>query len=86
MGLYAVVSLAWPVLVLTLFPGKGAELSAVSSFYGTFDLTLVLCGWPCADNWSMWMAFWLGGQTALSAVLLLATLTTFDRCLGRIRG
>ena len=62
MGLYAVVSLAWPVLVLTLFPGKGAELSAVSSFYGTFDLTLVLCGWPCADNWLMWMAFWLGEE------------------------
>jgi ABC-type transport system involved in multi-copper enzyme maturation permease subunit len=42
-ALYALVNLAWPILALTLFPREGAGLSAVSSFYGCFALTLVLC-------------------------------------------
>ena len=84
-GLYVVVNLAWPILARTVFPGEGAGLSALSSFYGTFDLTLVLCGWPCADTWSVWITFWLVGQTVVSAALLLATVATFDRCVGRIR-
>jgi ABC-type transport system involved in multi-copper enzyme maturation permease subunit len=84
-ALYALVNLAWPVLALTLFQREGAGLSEVSCFYGCFDLTLVLCGWHHAHDWFSWISFWIVGQTAVSAGLLLAVLATFDRCVGRIR-
>jgi ABC-type transport system involved in multi-copper enzyme maturation permease subunit len=85
-GLYAVVSLGWPVLVRTLFGGPlGSGLSAISPFYGTFDLTYSLEFPTYVEQCFIWFPGWIAGQTMLSAGLLLATLATFDRCLGRIR-
>ena len=42
MAIYALVSLAWPILALTLFHREGAGLSEVSPFYGCFDLIFSL--------------------------------------------
>jgi ABC-type transport system involved in multi-copper enzyme maturation permease subunit len=84
-ALYALVSLGWPVLMRTLLWGPtGQGLAAISSFYGLFDLTYSLEYPAWADN-QFWLSRWIPAQLFLSAALLVATLATFDRCLGRIR-
>jgi ABC-type transport system involved in multi-copper enzyme maturation permease subunit len=85
-AMYALVSLAWPVFALTLFPREGTGLSAISPFYGCFDLTLVFFVSPYNHDWFYWIPFWIVGQMVISGGLLLATLATFDRCAGRVRG
>ena len=85
-AIYALIGLAWPVLALTLFPMEGPGLSAISTFYGCFDLTLAIYGWDYHPDWVWWLFIWIAAQTLLSGGLLLAVLATFDSCLGRMGG
>jgi ABC-type transport system involved in multi-copper enzyme maturation permease subunit len=85
-ALYTLVGLVWPILTMTLFPREASALSAISPFYGSFDLTLGLCQPGHVANWFGWIPCWIASQTVVAGVLLLATLATFDRASGRIRG
>lgn len=89
--LYAFVGLGWPILASTVFDGPwwdvGHALTAISPFYGLFDLTTWMGMAPGEPNdftrrnsliCTILQALVAGG-------VLLATLATFDRCLGRIR-
>ena len=83
---YAVVGLGWPVLVRTLFDGPlGVGLAAISPFYGSYTLIASLAFPRFIDDAFLWIPCWIAGETAIAAGLLLATLATFDRCLGRMR-
>ena len=85
--LYVLISLGWPMLARTLFGGPaGAGLSAISPFYGLFDLAYSLEDPRNTDGCLVWFPCWIVVQAMVSSGLLLATLATFDRCLGRIRG
>jgi ABC-type transport system involved in multi-copper enzyme maturation permease subunit len=85
--LYASISLGWPMLARTLFREPvGPGLSAISPFYGLFDLAYSVEYPRSTDGCLVWFPCWIVGQAMVSAGLLLATLATFDRCLGRIRG
>jgi ABC-type transport system involved in multi-copper enzyme maturation permease subunit len=82
---YAVVALGWPVLIRTMFWGPlGVGPAAISPFYGLFDLTRGLQFPGDFDHVFIWFRCWIAGQAVVAAGLLLATLATFDRCLGRI--
>jgi hypothetical protein len=85
-ALYALVGLGWPVLVRTLLWGPtGVGLAAISSFYCVFDLTYSL-EYPAWVDPIVWPSAWIAAQLLVAAALLIATLVTFDRCLGRVRG
>ncbi len=83
---YAVVGLGWPVLVRTLFDGPlGVGLAAISPFYGSYTLIASSAFPRFIDDAFLWIPCWIAGETVIAAGLLLATLATFDRCLGRMR-
>ena len=85
-GLYAFVSLAWAVLVLTEVGNTalGVGLSQVSPFYGPFYFTYGIT-WPgYIDNQIEWGLCWTLANTAIAILVLLATLATCDRYLGRV--
>ncbi len=83
---YAVVGLGWPVLVRTLFDGPlGVGLAAISPFHGSYTLIASRAFPRFIDDAFLWIPCWIAGETVIAAGLLLATLATFDRCLGRMR-
>jgi ABC-type transport system involved in multi-copper enzyme maturation permease subunit len=81
-GVYILVTAGWFMMVLAVANNpSGAGLAAASPFYGPV--------YPLVFNQDENVAmavFWLGASASISALLLLATLATFDRCLGRISG
>jgi ABC-type transport system involved in multi-copper enzyme maturation permease subunit len=84
--LYALVGLGLPIMALTLFPadGPGTGLSSISPFYGSFNLTIII-EWPeYSRGFLAWAAGWTFLHASAAIALLLATLATFDRRLGRI--
>jgi ABC-type transport system involved in multi-copper enzyme maturation permease subunit len=85
--LYALAALGWPMLVLTVFGEiwTGARLALVSPFYGSFYLTRTVENTYMFDQLIGWVLAWLLGSAIVALGLLLATLATFDRCLGRVR-
>ena len=85
-GIYAIVSLAWPILSKTVFPKEGSGLAAVSSFYGCFDLTVSLFFPDYVSETFPWILGWITCQAVAAVLLLAVTLATFDRSLGRMQG
>ena len=85
-GIYAIVSLAWPILTKTVFPREGSGLAAVSPFYGCFDLTVSLFLPDYVSETFPWILGWITCQAVAAVLLLAATLATFDRSLGRMQG
>jgi len=86
--LYALANLGWPIFVRTLFQNDwplAVGLASLSVFHTTFDLTYGIER-PMYFMNSTWIAGWIVAQAVIAMVLLLATLATFDRSLGRIRG
>jgi ABC-type transport system involved in multi-copper enzyme maturation permease subunit len=82
---YSVVAVGWPVLVRTLFDGPlGVGLAAISPFHGSYTLIASRAFPRFTDDAFLWIPCWIAGETVIAAGLLLATLTTFDRCLGRV--
>lgn len=84
---YTMGAFGLPVLAMTLFSGPwaiGQGLAMMSPFYGTFNLTVGIVTPRYFDGLLAWGLGWAVAQTAMAAALLLATLATFDRCLGRM--
>jgi ABC-type transport system involved in multi-copper enzyme maturation permease subunit len=83
--IYTLVGLGWPMLALTLFGGyHGAGFTFVSPFHGSFYLTYGIQQPDFVFGLMEWAAAWTAAYLVIAATLLLATLGTFDRCLGRI--
>ena len=86
-ALYAIVALAWPILVMTVVPGHGMGLATLSPYYGCFYLTLGSYRPDQFGDLFFWILFSIGCQFVVAAGLLIGTLVRFpDRCLGRVGG
>ena len=86
---YALINLGWPVLAQTLFQNDwplAVGLTIVSPFHACFDLTCCIERPRYFGPAFAWFPGWIVVQAVLALGLLLATLATFDRCIGRIRG
>jgi ABC-type transport system involved in multi-copper enzyme maturation permease subunit len=67
-------------------------LALASPFFGVYDMTerasRLAFSWNNYTPWRhsspLWPLFWIGVYLAIAALLLSATLRTFDRCMGRI--
>jgi hypothetical protein len=92
---YAAIAIGWPVLLLTLAQGAVHMDDRVffpllfgSPLCGTLFGTLGLCGpRPTPGNpQDIWVGvgLWTAIYGALATFLFATTVTTFDRCLGRI--
>ena len=90
-GLYVLMSLGWIPLSLILFgegPGSDGEGVAAGSppmGVGAYSSLLADQG-PPDEFWgqTVWSVFWTIAYGGVALALLLATLGTFNRCLGRI--
>jgi ABC-type transport system involved in multi-copper enzyme maturation permease subunit len=86
-ALYAFVGLGWPILVMTVFSGyyhaPGPGLAMASPFHGTFLLTFGIEVPTYVEGLVAWGLAWTAVNLVVAVVLLLATLATFNRCLGR---
>jgi ABC-type transport system involved in multi-copper enzyme maturation permease subunit len=85
-ALYAIVALAWPILAMTVFQGHGMGLATLSPYYGCFYLTLGSYHPDLFGELFLWILFSIGCQFVVAAGLLIGTLVTFNRCLGRVGG
>ncbi len=79
-------------------PAEYDGLTLASPFFGIYATTEWACRWPYGDNFytywgygpplahddATWPLIWIGVYSAIAVILLLATLRTFDRCLGRV--
>jgi ABC-type transport system involved in multi-copper enzyme maturation permease subunit len=89
-GLYVVVLIgARPVGVLLFGPVRAdARVASASPFWGVGFSSAVFGGTagPSHDfeNQAAWLVFWIVAYGLVASGLLLATLKTFNRCLGRI--
>jgi ABC-type transport system involved in multi-copper enzyme maturation permease subunit len=85
-AIYALVCLGWPVLMTSMFAASGMGAAAISPFYACFDLLLGTYSQESFDALFVWALFWIAGQSLVALGLLIASLLSFDRCLGRVRG
>ncbi len=85
-AIYALVCLAWPVLMTSIFGGNGTGPATMSPFYACFYLVLGIYEQNEFDALFIWTLCCIAGQSAVALGLLIAELLTFDRCLGRVRG
>ena len=85
LGYTFAVTLGWPLTALTLLHRwHGRGLSLISPFYGTFDLTYGMLFPDKAHQLLAWGLGWALAHAVVAVALVLATLATFDRCLGRM--
>jgi ABC-type transport system involved in multi-copper enzyme maturation permease subunit len=90
-GLYVVLSVGWvPLSVLVFGEGPGSNgdgVAAGSPLMGVTVYSELLGDLAPQDEWlsqSLWTGFWTIAHSGVALALLLATLATFNRCLGRI--
>ncbi len=82
------ITVGWIPLVFLLFPNKelGIGLATASPLFGVVQITSDMAtATPAA--WLLhgrWVLFWIGAFSLVAVALLLATLASFDRCLGRM--
>jgi ABC-type transport system involved in multi-copper enzyme maturation permease subunit len=87
--LYALVTVGWVFLVMTLFRmGPASEgIATASPFYAAGGATAVAHrSAELPEMWKFlgWIAFWLTIHFFAALALLLLTLATFNRCVGRM--
>jgi ABC-type transport system involved in multi-copper enzyme maturation permease subunit len=85
-AIYALVCLAWPVLMASMFGANGTGPAMMSPFYACFYLVVGLYEKKEFDALFTWTLFWIAAQSVVALGLLIAELLSFDRCLGRARG
>ncbi len=89
-GLYTFMSIAWIPLTVSVFPGDdGIGIVAGSPPRGVGIYSALLAGdRPQRElaSQTLWTFFWTIAYGGVALALLLATLGTFNRCLGRIDG
>ena len=94
-AIYLLVTIGWMVLALILTEGQtsntaaGPGLASASPFLSTFLSLLFIFneGTNQAPNWtdySIWIAGWIVAYGITALGLLVATLASFNRCLGRM--
>ena len=87
-GLYTSMSIAWIPLTFSVFPGDdGIGIAAGSPPMGVGIYSALLAGTRPQHEFAsqtLWTLFWTVAYGGVALALLLATLGTFNRCLGRI--
>lgn len=90
-GFYVMLTVGWLFLCVAIrTPGRNAELMAMASpFMGVGGLSFETArsaafGGPV--GYVPWGVFWTIFHAVLAGVFLVATLMTFNRCLGRVEG
>ncbi|QEH34633.1 ABC-2 family transporter protein [Aquisphaera giovannonii] len=90
-GVYVFLSIAWIAFALSAFgegPGDaGLGVAAGSPLVGVFFYSGLLDGKGLPYEFAsqtIWTLFWAVAHGGIALALLLATLATFNRCLGRI--
>jgi ABC-type transport system involved in multi-copper enzyme maturation permease subunit len=90
---YIVFSIGWIVLIATLTTGPGVESVPMimgSPLYGTYFASLYVSSesnfvpFAASPAIAVGCLFWIVAHGGAAAILFAMTLTTFDRCLGRI--
>jgi ABC-type transport system involved in multi-copper enzyme maturation permease subunit len=89
---HVLVTVGWTVLIAMLTQGtrgfRAPGLASASPFIAVMFTTLTIQQ-KNAEEWSEctgWITFWIIAELATAAVLLAATLATFDRAMGRQSG
>jgi ABC-type transport system involved in multi-copper enzyme maturation permease subunit len=85
-AIYAVVCLAWPPLMTSMFGPNGAGPATMSPFTACFNLVMGMYEENVFDERFMWTLCGIAAQAVVALGLLIAELLSFDRCLGRVRG
>ncbi|WP_435018680.1 ABC transporter permease [Tundrisphaera sp. TA3] len=93
-GLYVVVTVgAIPAGMILFGEGSGTAgpgVASASPFWGIGFSSAVFGGSDGSnhrlDHQAAWLAFWIVAYALIALGLLLATLMTFNRCLGRVEG
>jgi len=85
-AIYALVCLAWPVLMTSMFGANGTGPAKMSPFYACFYLVVGIYNKNDFDALFIWTLCWIAAQSVVALGLLIAVLLSFDRCLGRVRG
>ncbi|MEW4566478.1 ABC transporter permease subunit [Tautonia sp. JC769] len=90
-GLYIAMAIAWPFLAMITFGNGngnfGMGLAAGSPFIGigVYNALIADEGPPRVfASQTFWMFFWIAAYLGVAAGLVLATLHTFNQCLGRM--
>jgi len=86
---YVLVAVGWLFLVIAVsqgWPNQFEGLMGATPFYGIGNLTYLIHGdnAPNLPSFVAWMVFWTIAYATAAGLLLMATLRTFDRCLGRV--
>jgi ABC-type transport system involved in multi-copper enzyme maturation permease subunit len=87
---YVLVTAGWVFLVFVLFRDNKVlipGLAMASPFFGALFPTVALAlpgGFPAGQQVLAWATFWAIAYALAAAILLQATIATFDRCLGRM--
>jgi ABC-type transport system involved in multi-copper enzyme maturation permease subunit len=85
-AIYAVVCLAWPVLMTSMFGANGRGPAIMSPFHACFYVVVGIYYSNDFDALFIWTLCWIAAQSVVALGLLIAELLSFDRCLGRVRG
>ena len=85
-AIYALVCLAWPVLMASMFGANGTGSATMSPFYACFYLVVTIYEQNEFNALFIWTLCWIAAQSVVALGLLIAELLSFDRCLGRVRG
>jgi hypothetical protein len=84
---YVLIAIAWPILYFSAFSGPGSRDNPLPSF-SPIDVTGTLADFlsmRMSINGFLWSATICDAIVLFAAVMLLvATVQTFDRCLGRM--
>jgi ABC-type transport system involved in multi-copper enzyme maturation permease subunit len=83
---YVLMTIGWVFVVVSLFNQMGAGLAMGSPFFGVAFVSLGLGNQgPFRDGGLIgWALFWIVAYGAVALLLVLATIATFNRSLGRI--
>jgi ABC-type transport system involved in multi-copper enzyme maturation permease subunit len=87
-GLYTMMCIGWIWLTFTIWPGdEGKGVAAGSPLMGVGIYSALLAGDGPGHEFvgqTAWTIFWALAHAGVALALLLATLGTFNRCLGRV--
>jgi ABC-type transport system involved in multi-copper enzyme maturation permease subunit len=85
-AIYALVCLAWPVLMASMLGTNGTGPATMSPFYACFYLLINIYNKDEFNALFNWTLCWIAAQSVAALGLLIAELLSFDRCSGRVRG
>jgi ABC-type transport system involved in multi-copper enzyme maturation permease subunit len=86
---HVAITVGWVLTIAALTPGvpglRGPGMASLSPFFGVMLPTIAMA-FARDNDWRElvgWLSFWIAAEVALAAMLVVAVLATFDRCLGR---